>query len=280
MNQKGKDSDDFEAYREERNYRRRQRTTTERPGGTSNKVWEALNAQEEGEIHDRLLTQEVHDFFADATKMAADIVSKVAEEHEEEVGAALRDEMEEFLRETIRRASELIEVIGEDTERGEEVVEADMKNLVGKALDGFRAEGTAQLADKHMGQDPFATDVEVTTSATQPEESVQADESLGVPAQHIDEAELALAPSEPGGEKDEFTAGFVGDAKAACEIVDAEAGSEEGPEQSSEPQAPEVPQMSGPDRVKLREALKTMVRQGLMTKDEARDTYRARVGKS
>ena len=45
MNEKDIDSD-FEAYREERNYRRRQRTKTERPHGPSNTVWEELNAHE------------------------------------------------------------------------------------------------------------------------------------------------------------------------------------------------------------------------------------------
>jgi hypothetical protein len=269
MNQKDNDPD-FEAYREERNYRRRQRTKTERPHGPANKVWEELNAHEEGEIHDRLLTREVHDFFADATKMAADIVSKVAEEHEEQVSERLRSEMEEFLRETIRRASEFIDVLGDGGERGEEILEADMKNLVGRVLDEFRAEGTANVEDKHLGQDPFMTDVKLTKS-TRATDADERDDDLGIPTQRIDPAELGLSPSIPiTDEKAEELSGELSggfDAKAEGHLADAD------------DEKPADPPMTEAERAKLREALKTMVRQGLMSKDEARETYRVRIGK-
>ena len=265
MTQKDLDSD-FEAYREERNYRRRQRTKTERPHGSTNKVWEELNAVEEDEIHDRLLSQEVHDFFSDATKMAADIVSKVTEEHEEEVSHRLRAEMEEFLKETIRRASEFIDVLGEGGDRAEAILEADMKNLVGRVLDEFRAEGTAQVEDKHLGQDPFKTDVELTkgTASKVPD---QDDDDLGLPTQKIDPSELALDPGGTLDEEEEPTLPGGFDAKPEGRLDDP-AGEEEPPAKA----------MTEPERAKLREALKTMVRQGLMTKDEARETYRERTG--
>jgi len=266
MNKKDTDSD-FEAYREERNYRRRQRTKTERPHGAANKVWAELNAQEEGEIQDQLLTREVHDFFSGATKMAADIVSKVTEEHEEEVGQRLRDEMEEFLRETIRRASEFIDVLGEGGERGEEILEADMKNLVGRVLDEFRAEGTAQVEDKHLGQDPFMTDVEVGKT-TRAGDGAEVDDDLGIPTQRIDPSELALVSptAETPDEEEELLPGSF-DAKAEASLGDLGVGK------------PDGPAMTEAEKTKLREALKTMVRQGLMSKDEARETYRARIGK-
>lgn len=265
MNQKDIDSD-FEAYREERNYRRRQRTKTERPQGAANKVWQELNAQEEGEIHDRLLTQEVHDFFSGATKMAADIVSKVTEEHEEKVSLRLREEMEEFLRDTIRRATEFIDVLGDGGERGEEVLETDMKNLVGRVLDEFRAEGTAQVEDKHLGQDPFKTDVHVVKS-TRPQDATEGDDDLGIPTQRIDPSELTLAPTtqDTADEEDGLPGSF--DAKPEGSLID------------GDDDEPADPPMTEAERTKLREALKTMVRQGLMSKDEARETYRARIGK-
>lgn len=272
MTHKDMDSD-FEAYREERNYRRRQRTKTERPHG-SNKVWEELNAVEEGEIHDRLLTREVHDFFADATKMAADIVSKVTEEHEEAVGARLRAEMEEFLRETIRRASEFIDVLGEGGGRAEAVLQADMKNLVGKVLDEFRAEGTAQIEDKHLGQDPFKTDVERIKHARSADGD-QDDDDLGLPTQRIDPSELALNPGIRG-DADEvgpLAGGF--DAKPEGRLDDPDGPADSGDQSKAPPKA-----MTEAELKKFREALKTMVRQGLMTKDEARETYRERTGAS
>jgi hypothetical protein len=42
----------------------------------------------------------------------------------------------------------------------EERVEPSMHNLVGPLLDQFRAQGTAELSDKHLGQDPFRTDLD------------------------------------------------------------------------------------------------------------------------
>ena len=67
----------------------------------------------------------------------------------------------------------------------------------------------------------------------------------------------------------------MGEAKAQAELGGAQ-----------DPKEPETPQddepatsLSAADKVKLREALKTMVRQGLMSKAEARETYRARTGK-
>ncbi len=269
MNDKGSDPD-FEAYREERNHRRRQRTKTERPGGNDRKVWEELNAQEEDEIQDRVLTRQVHDFFNDATKMAADIVTRVTEEHEQDVTEQLRDEMEEFLRETILRAAEFIEVLGDSGELGEEIREADMKNLVGRALDSFRAEGTARVEDKHLGQDPFATDVDVTSAGGQSQDTKTADDDLGVPTQRIDESELKLEPPPLRGE-DGFAEGFVGEAKAQAELDDPQ-----DPQDTTTPQDDKpATSLSGADKVKLRAALKTMVRQGLMSKAEARETYRA-----
>jgi len=262
MQQKDMDSE-FEAYREERNYRRRQRTKTVRPHGQPNKVWEELNAHEEDEIQDRLLTREVHDFFADATKMAADIVSRVTEERALELSERLRTEMEEFLRATIRRANQFIEVLGDGGERAEEIREADMRNLVGRVLDEFRAEGTAQVEDRHLGQDPFKTKVSVNEG--QDTNAPATDDDLGMPTQRIDPSELGLVPTISGEDEDDVPQGF--DTKPEGTLED--------PAENQ----PEDPPMAEAEKAKLRQALKTMVRQGLMSKDEARETYRARIGK-
>ena len=300
-------SSDFEAYRQEKNYRRQQRAQMERPGGTKS-VWEELQAQEEGEIHDRLLTQEVHDFFSDATKMAADIVKKVSDEHEAEVSDRLREDMEEFLRDTIQRASRFIEVLGPGGNRGEEILEADMKNLVGRALDEFRAEGTADTGDKHMGQDPFATDVTLGQQAETPgvasEDKREHNDELGVPTQHIDESELSLAPPELApGETGDFADGFVGEEEAPPPVSAAPAAAprqhepapiaqidseEDLPLAATHGQAAPQPTQSQSmatgmleaEKARLREALKEMVRQGIMTKDQARDAYREKIGKA
>ena len=193
---KGIDAD-FEAFRRERNHRRRQTHTTERPGGHTD-VWEQLEERDSNELQEQLLSADVEDFFTDATKLAASIVSKVSDNREEQITGKLRDEMEDFLFESIRRATNMVMSI--DWKRAQGITEENLisstKNLNSQEMDEFRAEGTARLADRHFGQDPFNTDLSAAgggaiAAPTEPEPE-PTPETLADRQIEISEDELAL----------------------------------------------------------------------------------------
>ncbi len=261
---------DFENYRREKIYRRRQRTQTERPGGNSSDVWVELEAAEEGEIKDQILTREVHDFFNDATKIAANIVSKVSEERKEEVTDRMRQEMEDFLRETIRRASSFISVLGTGDGRAEATLEPDMHNLVGNSLDEFREEGTASLHDKHIGQDPFDTDLDVLQgSIAQNADEDSEDELLSGEGLHLSDPELELQV-DPDSAAEELPMQIDEPSPMqAKELSDASVAAPEAPVVAkAQPTAADLAMNE-----ELKNALRLLVRQGIMTKDQARAAY-------
>lgn len=174
---------EFEAFRRDRNVRRQQLAETHRPAG-QNDVWDAIEANEKSDLQDRLINAEVDEFFTDATKMAATIVQRVARGRELELSERLRKEMEEFLTESIRHANNLMDSLPSDPQNyGETVVDANLKNLDGRELDEFRAEGTAQLADKHFGQNPFPSADGHGVSFANPEPAAvpQGDATMPVP---------------------------------------------------------------------------------------------------
>ncbi|MCA8956681.1 MAG: hypothetical protein KDC87_11460 [Planctomycetes bacterium] len=146
---------DFEAFRRERNLRRRQSITTERPLG-HNEVWEALEAKEADDLRDQVIDAEVDDFFCGATKLAANLVKKVADNRKQEISQKLQSEMQEFLSESLRHANNLVHSLDNvHPNQTEATVEPSLRNLDGREIDSFRAEGTATLGDKHLGQGLF-----------------------------------------------------------------------------------------------------------------------------
>lgn len=145
--------ENFEKYRRERN-RRRHDAGPLRPMGENAAVLRELEAVEREEVRDQQLSREVHEFFADATRTAASIVSQVAETAESQLEASVRAEMSDFLEATIRRAQQFMVLMKRiDGGVAQTDLETNMRNLVGPVLDAFRYEGTAQLDDKHLGQD-------------------------------------------------------------------------------------------------------------------------------
>jgi hypothetical protein len=149
--------DGFDSYRRERERMRRMGITEKRPlSGPSNALQE-LDAVERREERDRQLSIEMQDFFTSATKVAADIVQKVATSAKVQLDSRLSEEMAEFLRESITRVQHIVTAVLETntTSTAEQVIEPLMHNLVGSLLDEFRKAGTAG-ADKHLGQDPMA----------------------------------------------------------------------------------------------------------------------------
>lgn len=154
--------DGFDSYRRERErLRRLGATENRRPlSGPANALQE-LEEAEMREMRDRRLSSEMQDFFTSATRMAADIVQKVASSAKFQIDSKLSEEMAEFLRDSITRVQTLVtEVLKNNTNStAEQVIEPLMHNLVGSLLDEFRKSGTA-VANKHLGEDPLAQSLE------------------------------------------------------------------------------------------------------------------------
>lgn len=248
MKQPGRTSG-FEQFRRERKMRQAQSGQIQRPIAKGQEVLREIEEQERKEVQQQRLTQDVHDFFADATRTAAQIVQKVSEDHAEQSDHKVTHEVEEFLKDAIRRAQAFMQVLqfysGPEAER---IMPAQMKNLVGPMLDSFRNEGTAQLDDKHIGLDPFAVSLdEVAKSAAEvaPETAAPSDQEL-----LEDHLVAELAEPEPDPEP----------TPAATA-------------RPSSMQNPLVAAMLG-DPDKLKEGLKALVRAGVLTKDQALEIWR------
>ena len=150
------DLERFESFRRERNRRRLEGGPTRHLGKQAS-VLRELEEAENREIRNQQLTREVQEFFEEATRTAASIVSQVAETAEEQLQRTVADEMSEFLTATIRRAQEFVQLVrtsGGEVSNTE--LTANLHNIVGPKLDEFRFEGDAATAEHHVGRDPFA----------------------------------------------------------------------------------------------------------------------------
>lgn len=224
----------FQNFRRERN-KRRMEAGPLRPMGQNASVLRELEEVEAREVRNQQLTREVHEFFAEATRTAASIVTQVAEHAETEVQAAVTHEMTEFLAETMRRVQQFVELVQVSTPDGVAQcdVEANMQNIVGHVLDGFRFAGDAVTAEAHVGKDPFRTPLGACDAPEDCEEPADALSSDGVTASEVAVAnDVSLA---------ELQVWFD--------------------------------RVRGEDE-NLRKALKALVQAGVMTRDEARTIYR------
>lgn len=225
----------FENFRRERN-KRRMEAGPLRPMGQNASVLRELEEVEAREVRNQQLTREVHEFFAEATRTAASIVTQVAEHAETEVQAAVTHEMTEFLAETMRRVQQFVELVQVSTPEGvaHRDVEVNMQNIVGHVLDSFRFAGDAVTAEAHVGQDPFRTPL----GACEPQDDTEvSDESVHA----SDVAVESAAAVEDDASKAELEAWFD--------------------------------RVRGDDE-SLRKALKVLVQFDVMTRDEARAIYR------
>src|SRR5688572_3959114 len=131
--------------------------------GYENQALRELEQVEAKEVRDQQLTREVHDFFTAATRQAASIVERVAQDAMQETGARVEQQMEAFLIDSLARMNSFV-LAALNQRRGSQVAEAQVEpslgNMPGATLDEFRWEGTADIGDRHIGQDPFATEVE------------------------------------------------------------------------------------------------------------------------
>ncbi|MCC7399591.1 MAG: hypothetical protein IT455_21185 [Planctomycetes bacterium] len=264
--------DGFDDYRRERRRQQVRMGPTGSVLGYENSALRELEQVEARETRDRQLTREVHDFFAAATKQAATIVEKVAHHAQVEAGERLEQEMESFLIDSLSRMNTFV-VTALQSRRNAQVAETQMEptvaNIVGPVLDEFRWEGTAEVLDKHIGQDPFATSVE----DVQRDFRAQIGEVQGVDA-------AAAAPIEDHLVAEVQPPADEEPAEAAAAVVEAEPAPEPGPEAAAMAAAapaaePELDPVQELERFKS--ALKALVRQGVMNRAEASAAWQARL---
>lgn len=277
----GNSDQGFDDYRLKRQRRRMQSGTPLRPLGDSQDTLRQLEEAEAREAKDQQLSREVHEFFNSATKQAATIVARVAQTAKEEIGERLSTEMEDFLFDALQRMNSfVIQMLQrKQGQVAETNVETHMRNLLGPVLDGFRNAGTAAVPDKHLGQDPFATEPEAVrgelgsrlqatdANASEPDIVPAESRSPVKPAADLDEhpvAQLlrqdgnAAAPSLPA------TPPPVTRTTASVPPVKASAATAA------------VASPPNNEMERFKEALKNLVRQGLMTRDEARAAWQAK----
>ncbi|HZN40096.1 MAG TPA: hypothetical protein VFD82_14920 [Planctomycetota bacterium] len=288
----GRNTKGFDDFRWERKRSQTKRPQQPAAHGFANDALKELEQVEAKEILDQQLTREVHDFFAAATRQAAGIVERVARDAEAEAGLRVEQEMEAFLFDALSRMNAFVVAVLKH--KSGPVAEADLEprvaNIVGAALDQFRNEGTAELYDKHIGQDPFETAVDevqrefraaAASPATEEPEAVPIEEhkvaALSPEAEQEEEppapeptkpqppAFQLSVPPEPAKPPAMPTAPQA----AAPRAPEPAAGETPTPTQASAEQEQELERFKG--------TLKALVRQGVMNKEEARAAWQARL---
>jgi len=289
----------FDAFRRERKRVKTKLGSTSSVLGYENPALRELEQVEEREVRDQQLSREVHDFFAAATRQAAAIVEKVAHDAEEEAGERMQGEVQTFLMDTLNRMNGFImSVMQQQPNSGvaEAHIEPDVKHLVGTELDEFRNQGSAETFEAHLGQDPFATDLEDVRAEFRAVVADMGDEQPSVASidQHLvaetAAAQLAEAVDEMVGEE-------VAEADYDEPVAAEEAAYEEPAAEQVVEQPPQEPMVESPfDQTThseldadgepmsveevldtFKNALKALVRQGVMHREEARAAWNARL---
>lgn len=296
----------FDDYRRERKRMRAKIGPQPSTLGYENQALRELEQVEAREIQDQRLTREVHDFFAMATRQAAAIVERVARDAQQEAGQKVEQEMESFLIDALARMNNFVLTVLHHRRAGvaETQVEPRLGNLEEGSLDEFRWSGTAEGTDKHIGQDPFSIDLDDVRREfrTQVGESGEGP-AVAVP---IDQHLVAAVSDEAADESTDETTGETTDVaeaepapsarqiaatpKAAASTAAPKVESREatGPAASkpsaSKPSANAAPAAevspgggANEDLERFKSALKALVRQGVMSREEARAAWQARL---
>lgn len=255
-------NDQFDDFRKERQRIRAKLGPAPSALGYENKALRELEQVEAREILEQRLTREVHEFFATATRQAANIVERVAHDAQEQAGARVEQEMEAFLIDALARMNTFVVTVLQQrrTPVAQTEMEPNVTRIVGESLDEFRWEGTAEVGDKHIGQDPFDSDVEEVRRELRAQ--VGEPTAAAEPTVPIEEHLVAAVEADEATEPPEGTSGPVqADAAPAAEHGVA------GPASPTE------------ELERFRGALKSLVRQGTMTRDEAKAAWQARLAK-
>ena len=305
----------FENYRRERTRRRLNAGQPLRHLGDQAELRRELEKAEAAELQDERISREVTEFFEDAKRTAASIVKKVAEMQETASTERVSEEMQEFLVDAIQRMGDFVNLLKEGAMGDSENIEPHMHNLVGPMLDSFRLEGTAQLENQHLGEDPFDTEVDNKTASTQgkdrdappPDDSFEEQTSTEPGTEPEIQKIASVAHAEPTERLHEHELSpevvMETDSEAETSQVDLPEDQELHTERGlpgerelspdddlsgeDEPGEPEVtaqtatiahPLLEGimGDETKLKGALRLLVSGGLMTKEQARSIYRTR----
>jgi hypothetical protein len=278
----------FDAFRRERKIVKSKLPTKSSVLGYENAALRELEQVEEREVRDQQLTREVHEFFASATRQAAAIVEKVSHDAEEQAGERMQEEVETFLMDTLTRMNGFIMSVmhqrpGQDL--AETHVEPDIKHLIGPELDAFRHAGASATREAHIGQDPFATDLEDVQREFRAVVADMEDQERG--ADSIEDhlvAQAKLGP-DPG---DDLGAGDEADAPIYESVVteeapltDEDSAADDAPgfvdSVLGDPTEPEEAMSVEEMLETFKSALKALVRQGVMQREEARAAWNARL---
>ena len=267
-------NDGFDDFRKERKRMQARTPVSGSPLGYENKALRELEQVEAREVRDQQLTREVHDFFQHATRQAATIVEKVARDAQEQAGVRVEQEMESFLMDALARMNAFVMTVM--NQRRPPVAEAKIEpcvaNIVGDSLDEFRWEGTAEVGDKHIGQDPFDTDVEEVRRQFRAEIGPSAPDDTGsVPI----EEHLVAAVQPPAEDDDRPLPGLPSPPTPGPTRITAAPGAVKGPAAP----LPVPPAMSGVESEldRFKTALKKLVMQGTMSREEARAAWQTRL---
>lgn len=248
----------FEEYRMQRKRMQAKLGRSVAPSNYENGALRQLEDFEAKEVRDQQLSREVQEFFTSATKQAAEIVEKVAREAQSEVSSRIQAEMQAFLRDAMARVNGMVGALLREQQREPRVAQAELEakigNLGSRSLDEFRWEGTAELPDKHIGQDPFATDL---------------DEVVRTFRDQLAGSEIGQEP--PAKDIEEhLVAHEIAAADEPVAVADA-------PPAAAEPAAYDPAPTPEQELERFKSALKALVAQGTMNRDEARAAWQTRL---
>ena len=291
--------------------------------GYENQALRQLEQVEAEEMRDRQLTREVHEFFASATRQAAAIVDRVAKDAQQEAGALVEQQMEQFLIDALGRMNSFVLTVLQQR-RGpvaETRMEPSIGNLPQPTLDEFRHAGTAETGDKHIGKDPFATTIDevqrefraavgeggdgdlavpidqhlvASMDGQQPPEDA-GDEPVDAPAEAADagepEPDISIRLPEPPAPVARVSAVSVLAKPTAAKVAEPPPAARSTPKPAPTPdKAAAAPRAAAPapapapatstpvdELERFKGALKALVRQGVMSREEARAAWDTRL---
>jgi hypothetical protein len=297
---------DFDAFRRERKRVCSKLRTGTASNGYENRALRELEEVEAKEVHEQQLSREVHDFFAAATRQAAEIVEKVSHDAVEQAGERLQNEVDEFLLGTMTRMNSFILSVMQQRRNinvAETQIEPDVKHLVGHELDEFRHTGNTLERDVHIGRDPFATAVEdvqrefravVDEMDVQEQDSEPIQSSLvtqvwiesleqgdeAIPEDNESSSTNAESPEqifEESGDLATFEDRDI-DEDVEAPIQTSLSSGDNSSETHSEFSQPQQKSLTCEQELEtFRSALKALVRQGVMQRNEASAAYSARL---
>lgn len=280
-------TDQFDAFRRERT--RAKTSPSNFVPGYENSALQQLERAEQLEVQDQKLTREVQDFFAVATQQAAAIVKRVSHDAEAQAGERMQGEVEGFLNDTLSRMNNFIMTVmqqRQSTEVAETHVEPDVKHLVGSELDEFRYNGTPEARDAHIGKNPFATPLEQVQSELRAvvaemdrEDCEVAPISGNFPAATAEVDDLSIGDPQATldtnvtDETRPHDSNLTSQEVAAVTTTETHACHETHSEQIDDSPPPTLEE----ELEQFKSALRALVRQGVMQREEARAAWNTRL---